>query len=179
MPREWRAGIVGGSALLTLVSGFLPWWVMRVGIGTFTAFTGSAWRMSSRWTVSVLLTVTVAVAWLAWRTTRGRVPAAIRLGALAAIVVSVFLTLQQRSDVEPWPPADVTTTFQPGNHLSAKVEMSDSEFAEAVMPRDHLRRYTTPGIEAGTSYGFWVGLAGMTLTGMSLIAAGSGGRRQT
>ncbi|MET8151505.1 hypothetical protein ACIBSW_20295 [Actinoplanes sp. NPDC049668] len=173
MSRKWHAGIIGGSALLVLVSGFLPWWAIQVGNETYV---GSAWRMSTRWTVSVLLTVTAAVAWLAWWMTRGRVPVAIWLAALVAVTVSMFLTLQQRSDVEPWPPAEATALLEPGNYLSAEVEMSDTEFAESVMPRDHLRRYTDPGIESGTSYGFWAGLAGMILTGLSLAAAGRGGR---
>ncbi|WP_213004678.1 hypothetical protein [Paractinoplanes toevensis] len=158
------------------MSGFLPWWAMRVGTETFV---GSAWRMSSRWTVSVLLTVAAAVVWLAWRMARARVPVAILLAALAAVAVSVFLTLQQRSDVELWPPAEVTATPVPEFQLSATVEVSGTEFAESVMPRDHLRRYTDPRIEAGTSYGFWAGLAGMTLTGLALVVAGRGGRYQS
>ncbi|MCU7728523.1 hypothetical protein ODJ79_32835 [Actinoplanes sp. KI2] len=173
MSREWREGIIGGSALLTLLSGFLPWWAMRVGTETFV---GSAWRMSSRWTVAILLTVGAAVGWLAWRMTRGRVPVAIWLAALAAVAVSVLLTLQQRSDVETWPPAEVNAAGVSEVHLSSVKEVSATEFAESLMPRDRLRRYSDPGIEAGTSYGFWVGLVGMTLTGLSLVVAGRGGR---
>ncbi|MCU7727050.1 hypothetical protein ODJ79_25260 [Actinoplanes sp. KI2] len=144
-------------------------------MGTET-FVGSAWRMSSRWTASIWLTAAAAVGWLAWRMARGRVPVAIWLAALAAIAVSVLLTLQQRSDVETWPPAEVTAPRESELQASAVAMVSATEFAESLMPRDHLRRYTDPGIEAGPSYGFWVGLAGMTLTGLSLVVAGRGGR---
>jgi hypothetical protein len=172
--RKWREGLVGGSGVLTLVSGFLPWWVMRIGAASFV---GSAWRMSSRWTESILLTVAAAVTWLAWRMARGRVPRTVWLAALAAVAVSMFLTLQQRGDVEPWPPAEAAPTHQSGYALSDVAVVSDAEFMASVMPRNHLRRYTDPGTEAGTSCGFWTGLVGMALTGLSLGIAGRGGRR--
>jgi len=171
--REWREGVVGAAGLLTLVSGYLPWWVVRLGSDTIA---GSAWRMSSRWTASIVLTVAAAAAWLAWKMARGRVPIGVLLGSLAAVALAIVLTVQQRRDVEPWPPTDVQATAQAVYALTDEVEVSDAEFARSYMPRNHLRRYRDQGTDAGPGYGFWTGLAAMTSTALSLTVAGRGNR---
>ncbi|MDI6105950.1 hypothetical protein QLQ12_46010 [Actinoplanes sp. NEAU-A12] len=174
MFREWSPKLVGASGVLTFVSSFLPWWIVQVDTQTFT---GSAWQTSSRWVTSVLLTVATATIWLAVRVVRGRVPMAVRLTALAVVAVSMFLTFEQRDDAEPWPPVEARVTMVPEAGLSAEVELSHAEFAKAVMPRNQLRRYTQPGRVSSTGYGYWTGLVGMALTGLTMLTAGRGDRR--
>jgi hypothetical protein len=179
--RVWPLAMVGASGLLTFVSSFLPWWVLHVDTETYA---GSAWQMSSRWAASVLLTGAAAATWSAARVVRSRVPVIVQLAALAAVVASIFLTLQQRNDVASWPPVEVAADPVAGDARESElrieayryVELTDAEIAASTMRRDHLWHYTQPGLTAGPGYGYWTGLAGMALTGLSMLAGSRGSR---
>ncbi len=174
---------MGGSGLLVLVSGFLPWWVVRLQGDGLEPFAGSAWRMSSRWTGAVLLAVTAAVVWVAWQIARGRVPVLVWLACLVAVGMSVWWTVGQLRDVDTWPRPEIAAEFTSGNVLRSEsratlsATITEAELADVYLTRDHLVRYTIPGIEAGTGWGFWVGATGMGLTGLSLVVAGRGRAR--
>lgn len=158
MRRLGRSGLlVAASGLLVLVSSFLPWWVVRLGDGRVV--TASAWRISSRWSEAVVLTVAAAGVWLVWRLVRGRVPWVVWMLALVAMTAAVFLTLDQRAEV-----------LAPGAPVDYFVYSSEGLVAPPLV-RDAFERW--PGVETGLGRGFWTGLAAMLLTGTALAAAGT------
>lgn len=156
------------SGLVVLLSGALPWWVVRLTVAGAAglhpqSYAGTAWSMSSRWTGALLLTVLAVGFWLVSRLTRRWVSRALWLTSLAAVVLSVFLTLDQR-DAARSPTAAERSAEVVGVPADAA-----GPLAASLMRRDH------PVAMAGVSaagLGFWIGLTGMILTGMSLAAAG-------
>jgi hypothetical protein len=131
--------------------------------------------MSSRWSEAVLITVAAAAVWLIWRLARGRVPWVVYVVALAAVALAVFLTIDQRRDVQAWPPPGMKTITR--STISIGPAPASDPFVDSWMRRDRLRSYHSSGLDVGASWGSWVGLAGMVLVGVSLVAAGPGGTR--
>jgi hypothetical protein len=99
-----RERYVAGGGLLVLASSFLPWWTIRVRVGTeYRSYDGSAWLMSSRWSAAILITVAAAAIWLTGRVTKRDVPWPVHLLALSACALSIFLAVAQWRDIEAWP----------------------------------------------------------------------------
>ena len=175
---RWQEPVAAGSGLLVLASGWLPWWVVRVQVsdegGTRVAtVVGTAWRMSSRWSAAIAIAAAAVAVWLIWWFLRGRVPSPVWLAVLSAVTVSVFLTLAQRSDVEPMNDPEKTGIIA-GVELDAAPKLEServADFAAVWMKRDHLVPYRSAGLNVGLGWGLWVGLAGMVLAGMALAAA--------
>ncbi|MEV4352575.1 hypothetical protein AB0J83_49625 [Actinoplanes sp. NPDC049596] len=130
----WRERSVAGAALLTLASGFLPWWSVRFSGVTATS---SAWGASARWSAAILLTVAAAGVGLSWRPSRGRPPVALWLGTMAAVVVAVFLTLG--------PPADDGSARSPDGWSMLR----DAYRSTAALRDDADRPSTEPPDAAG------------------------------
>jgi hypothetical protein len=178
MALGWREAAVAMSGLLTLASGFLPWWAVRVRDNDrFVTYAASAWRMSTRWTEAVVLTAVAAAAWLAWRLLRDRVPLIPWLITMAAVTVAVFLTLDQRDDVEDLSASPARTSVQVVLNPTPDPDPAGS-LAAAWMQRDDLTAYRGEGLHADLSWGAWTGLTAMLLTGLSLAAAGPGTPRR-
>lgn len=173
---------MAAAGLLALVSAFLPWWAVRSRVGDVDGGLhdevrhGMAWETSTRWTEAVLVTVAAAAVWLLWRWLRGSVPWPVRLVLVAGVVLALYVSLQQREDVEAWPP--------PGARFITSVCLGDQsggpsgaeEIAEPFMERDHLRSYHDPALHADISWGFWAGIGAMVLVGVALVTAGPPGR---
>jgi hypothetical protein len=173
MALGWRDAAVGGSGLLVLASGFLPWWAVRVRVGDATeTYAGSAWRMSSRWSAAVLVTVAAAAVWLIWRLVRAQVPRAAWLLVLAAVALSVFLVVDQRSDVRPWSRSGMYTVTIA--ELGVERDRDPArDIAAGWMKRNDLVSYRSDGLNVDMSWGFWAGLGAIVLVGMSLVVAGT------
>jgi hypothetical protein len=177
MTIRWQEPIAAGSGLLVLASGWLPWWVVRVLVsddyGTRVAtFVGTAWKMSSRWSTAIAIAAAAVAVWLIWRFVRGRVPLPVWLAVLSAVTVSVFLTLVQRSDVEPMTDPEKTEIIATVElDVAPKLEPEPgADIAADWMKRDHLVPYRSPGLNVGLGWGLWAGLAGMVLAGVALAA---------
>ncbi|MFD0519342.1 hypothetical protein [Paractinoplanes durhamensis] len=169
------------SGLLVLASAALPWWAVRVRVrdangGRIETYSGSAWQISTRWTVAVLIVFAAAAIWLTWRSVRGRVARPVWLLLLAAVVVAVFLTLDQRDRSEQWlaAPTRGESTIQ----LTVGPDPDPvGSLAAAWLRRDDLNTYASPGLNTGVGWGFWTGFTAMLLTGLSLAVAGPDGTR--
>jgi hypothetical protein len=170
----WREGVVTVSGLLVLASAFLPWWAVSVQVRDATGthvetYAGSAWQMSSRWTAAVLIAFGAAAVWLTWRLVRGRVAGPVWGLLLAAVAVSLFLTLDQRDASQEWLSAPtIQLNSGPGADPAGSL-------AAAWMHRDDLNAYASDGLNIGVTWGFWTGFTAMVLTGISLAAAGPRG----
>ena len=176
MPIPWREAVVAGLGLLTVASGFLPWWVLRVQVGDdrgerVETYTASAWLVSSRWSQALLVTAVSVVLGLLWCLFRDRAPVVLWIAALAGVTLAVFLALDQRADTRspPTPPTRSITIVEGITDISPQ---PTAEFAAGWMRRDRLVAYHSEGLNADVGWGFWAGLAGMVLTGMSLAVAG-------
>lgn len=175
---RWQEPVAAGSGLLVLASGWLPWWVVRVQVsddnGTRVAtFAGTAWQMSSRWSAAIAIAAAAVAIWLIWRFVRGRVPLPMWLAVLSAVTVSVFLTLAQRSDVEPMNDPKKTAIITTAElDVAPKLESEPgADIAADWIKHDHLVPYRSPGLNVGLGWGLWAGLAGMVLTGLAVAAA--------
>jgi uncharacterized membrane protein len=168
----WRDRLVAGAGALVLAASFLPWWTLRVRHGygppaqeTFVTHDGNAWRMSTLWSVAVVLAVLAALV----------SPVARHVFARLALVggtdVAIGLTVLQLRLVEALPrPGSVQTTV-----VSIGVLPDPDPDATTVrdwMARDHLRSYHDPGLYADVNWGLWVGLAAMVLVAVTIILAG-------
>jgi hypothetical protein len=132
--------------------------------------------MSSRWSAAVLLAVAAAAVWTVWRLVRGRLPLAVRLVALAAVAVAVFLIIDQHRDAEvagAHMTSKATIRILPSPPTAESLREESEKIAESLMKRDRLESIPGPGLEAGVSWGFWIGLAGVVLLGVSMAAAGA------
>jgi hypothetical protein len=175
-----RDQLVPAAGLLVLVSSVLPWWVLRVRVGSdngahYETHYGTAWRMSSRWSTAVLLAAGAAAIWVLWRLVRGRVPLPVLLALLAAGGFALYLTVAQLLDVK-----DFTSGVTREVVTIAPVSKPTTDpFVAGWMERDHLRSYHhSPYLYAGFSDGCWIGLAAMVLVVVALILTGSGGVRR-
>ncbi|MEU8819043.1 hypothetical protein [Actinoplanes sp. NPDC048796] len=134
-------------------------------------FAGTAWQMSSRWSAAIVIAVAAVAVWLVWRFVRGRVPLPVWLAVLAAVTVSVFLTLVQRSDIEPMNDPETETTMTIELDVDGKPESEPgADIAADWMKRDHLVPYRSDGLDVGLGWGLWVGLAGMVVAGLAVAA---------
>jgi hypothetical protein len=175
MTLGWRDRFVAWAGLLVLASSFLPWWMVRIRVGTrYETHYGSAWRMSSRWSVAVVITVAAAAAWLVWRMVRGRVPRVVPVIACAAAALSIVLAVAQWRAVEARPLPGSTTTASVRIGVAGRESDPATELADAWMVRDHLRSYHNPGLYVDIGWGIWIGLGAMVLVALSLVVAGSG-----
>jgi hypothetical protein len=166
MPIPWREALVAGLGLLTLASGFLPWWVVSDDRGE--TYTASAWLVSSRWSQALFVTAVSVVLGLVWCLFRDRAPVVLWLAALVGVTLAVFLALDQRADTRP--PAPQTWTITQGiTNISTD---PTGEIAAGWMRRDKLEAYHSEGLNVDVGWGFWAGLTGMVLTGLSLAVVG-------
>lgn len=160
------------------MTSFLPWWVLRVRVGDdrgihYQTHDGSAWRMSTRWTEAVLVTVAAVAVWVLWRVVRGRVPLPVRLVLLAAVGFALYLTVAQLLDVRDFSRGTAVAVVS----IGPVAKPSGDPFVAGWMRRDHLVSYRTPGLYADVSDGCWMGLAAMVLVVVALLLAGSGEAR--
>jgi hypothetical protein len=175
--------LTAGLGLAILAVAFRPWWSVRVRSAAweggretnvvFTTHERTAWQMSTRWTVAVLLAAAVAVVWLVFLLRRRRIPFAVRILALGVVVVAVALTVAQWRGIEHWPPPGSISKTQIVFGPTTERRDPDQDLVTSWAERDHLRSIDQPGLTADVAEGMWVGLAAMSLLAVVLLAGAS------
>ncbi|GAA3248542.1 hypothetical protein GCM10010532_094250 [Dactylosporangium siamense] len=166
--------------LAVLAVAFRPWWSVRVRSASwedgretdviYTTYGRTAWQVSTRWTVAVLLVAAVAVVWLIVVLGRRRIPFVVRVLALGVIVVAVALTVAQWRGIESWPPPNAVSRVDVELGSVDTHRDHKQELADAWTVRDHLRSIHDTGLTADVTPEMWFGLATMSLTAVTLFA---------
>jgi hypothetical protein len=176
MMRGRAVSFVAAGGVLCLASGFLPWWIVRVRVATqrdahYDTYGASAWRISTRWTEALLVGTAAAAVWSAWWLVRRHTPVVVHLAVLAAAILAVFLTVDQRRAAQPWPPPGMQTIQKSTVVLGSDRLPGTEEYARDWIKRDQLRTFHGTGLTVDVGWGYWVGLTGMTLVGLSMVGA--------
>jgi hypothetical protein len=88
----------------------------------------------------------------------------------------VFLIIDQYRDAEvagEHMTVKATIRELPSPPTDESMREEAETIAESSMTRDRLVSIPGPGLEAGVGWGFWIGLAGVVLVGVSMAAAGA------
>ncbi|MBU2664976.1 hypothetical protein KOI35_15845 [Actinoplanes bogorensis] len=160
--------LVGGPAVLVLLSSFLPWW--SITKRSWVTETVTAWQASTRWTVAIALCLVAALVWLGARRFRNPVPTALWLTTLAMVGFSIYLTLDQRADVSHKPlPSQVGAPTMELVMPNGLTTIAFADLRDVRITRDDLREYNIGEVVTGPARGYHAGLTAMILLGLSLI----------
>jgi hypothetical protein len=169
-----------GFGVAVLAFAFRPWWSVRVRSASwedghetnvvFTTHTRTAWQVSTRWTVAVLLVAAVTAVWLVFLLRRRRIPLVGRILALGVVGVAIALTTAQLRGVEHWPPPDAVTRTDISVGPAEVNRDFQQELLDSWAERDHLRSIHETGLTADIAEGMWIGLAAMSLAAATLLA---------
>jgi hypothetical protein len=157
--------IVAVAAVLVLLTSFLPWFRSTWAIGSGAAVTEasatlSAWGSSTWWSVAVITMILAMAVWFviryasAWTQALRWAPA---VAAAAAVAVTVWQWLS-------------IPTLEDVLAAGGAGWSSAADDAGMAAVRDNLVTVNVEGLFHGPAWGFYTGLAAMTVLTLTLIA---------
>jgi hypothetical protein len=153
------------AAALVLIASMLPWFRTRFAVNEgWPARTASAWTASTSWSVAAVLCLVAAALGLTGTARQQWTPPAVRWTAVAIAGAGVFLT------TITWRSIPSLTS---GRHGFGWSSADPATHGVGDIVRDHLVLVHRNGLTQQVAWGFYVGLASMTLLTVVLIEAAS------
>jgi len=151
-----------------LMASFLPWY----------SFGYTAWGLSWRWNLGLVLALVAAGVWLPLYRDHGAVPARVRYALLAMTLAAIGLTVWEGRLLAPSPASAMTLLYGVG--VDGRTDLSAEEVRQLVPPEVLAALNDAAFLDIGPRWGYLVGLAAMALIAIAILVSGAaGGRRPT